>query len=135
MANIDAGSSAHRQLVHTETRAPREAIAGRVVYYVFGVIEVLLALRFVLRLLGANPKSGFVEFIYAVSGFFMLPFDAVFKTQRVAGATFEWSVLVAMAAYALIAWGIVALIGAVSPRRSSETVERVERSEDVTSEQ
>jgi hypothetical protein len=33
----------------------------------------------------------------------------------------------------VIAWGIVSLIRAVSPRRSSETVERVEKSEDTKS--
>ncbi len=135
MARVDAGMKASRQMVHTEARSSAETMLARVVYYVFGVVEVLLALRFVLRLFGANPKSGFVEFIYAISSFFMLPFDAIFKTQRVAGATFEWSALVAIAVYALIAWGIVTLVRAVSPRQASETVERVEQSEDTTSKQ
>jgi hypothetical protein len=132
MAASDAGSNARKQVVHTESRAPAEVVAARVVYYVFGVIEVLIALRFVLLLFGANRSSGFVAFIHSLSSFFMAPFVAVFKTQTAAGATFEWSALVALAVYALIAWGIVALIRAVSPRRSAETVERVERSEDTT---
>ena len=135
MANIDAGSSASKQVVHTETRAPIELLVARVVYWVFGVIEVLLAARFLLRLLGANREAGFVAFVYGVSGVFMAPFDAVFKTQTAAGATLEWSALVALAVYALVAWGIVALVNAVTPRRSSQTVERFERSEDSTTEQ
>lgn len=135
MAIVDAGSSASRQSVHTETRAPAEVIWARVVYYVFGVIEVLIAMRFVLLLLGANRDSGFVSFIHSLSTPFMLPFDAVFKTQTAAGSTFELSSLLALAVYALIGWGIVMLIRAVSPRRSSETVERVEKSEDTTSQQ
>jgi hypothetical protein len=132
MANVDAGSSAHRQVVHTEMHSPIEVVAGRIVYYVLGVIEVLLALRFVLRMLGANAHAGFVQFIYSVSAIFMAPFSAIFKTTATSGVKLEWSILVAMIVYALIAWGIVALIGAVSPRRSSETVERVEESEDMT---
>ena len=132
MANVEAGSSARRQQVHTEVRAPLEVILARVVSYVFGVIEVLIALRFALLLFGANAAAGFVAFIYGASSPFMAPFNAVFQTQTAAGATFEWSALVALAVYALIAWGIVALIGAVSPRRSSETVERVEQNEDTT---
>ena len=132
MANVEAGSSARRQQVHTETRAPVEVIVARVVSYVFGVIEVLIAIRFVLLLFGANAAAGFVAFIYGVSGVFMAPFNAVFQTSIAAGATFEWSALVALAVYALLAWGIVALIGVVSPRRSSETVERVEQNEDST---
>ena len=132
MVEVDSGSSARRQQVHTETRSPIEVIIARVVSYVFGVVEVLIAIRFVLLLLGANPAAGFVAFIYSVSGIFMAPFVAVFQTQTAAGATFEWSALVALAVYALIAWGIVTLITAVTPRRSSETVERVEQNEDTT---
>jgi hypothetical protein len=102
------------------------------VYYVFGVIEVIIGLRFVLLLLGANREAGFVSFILGLSGPFMVPFDAVFKTQRAAGSSFELSSLLALAVYALLAWGIVSLIRAVNPRRSSETVERVEKNEDAT---
>lgn len=132
MANVEAGSSARRQQVHTETRAPVEVIVARVVSYVFGVIEIFIAIRFALLLFGASPAAGFVAFIYGVSNVFMAPFNAVFQTSTAAGATFEWSALVALAVYALLAWGIVALIGVVSPRRSSETVERVEQNEDST---
>jgi hypothetical protein len=132
VADVESGSSARRQQVHTETRAPVEVIVARVVSYAFGVIEVFIAIRFALLLFGANPAAGFVAFIYGVSSVFMAPFNAVFQTSTAAGATFEWSALVALGVYALVAWGIVALIGAVSPRRSSETVERVERNEDTT---
>jgi hypothetical protein len=39
--------------------------------------------------------------------------------------TFEWSALLAIAVYALIAWGLVALIEAISPRERAETVETI----------
>ena len=71
-----------------------------------------------------------MRLIYGISGIFMAPFVAVFGTDTVSGATFEWSALVAIAVYALIAWGIVALIHAVSPRSHAQTVERVETDED-----
>jgi len=100
-----------------------ESVAAGVVWFVFGAIEVLIAIRFVLMLLGANAEAGFVSMIYALSGIFMAPFNAIFDTQEVAGATFEWSALVAIAVYALIAWGIVSLINTVSPRRQAATVE------------
>ncbi len=132
MANTVATSSGSRSQVHTEVRAPIEAVASRVIWFVFGVIEVLLAIRFVLMLLGANAEAGFVRLIYGVTDIFMAPFAAIFSTQRVAEATFEWSALVAIAIYALIAWGLTALIGAVSPRDHAETVERVVEDEDVT---
>lgn len=131
MLNPNAASTDHRRQVHTEVRAPIEAILSRLVWFVFGVIEVFIAIRFVLTLLGANSQAGFARLVYAVSDVFMAPFSAIFGTQRVSGATVEWSALVAIAVYALIAWGIVALIRAVTPRRHVETVERVETDEDV----
>ena len=131
MSNTTAASTDRRSQVHTEVRRPIEAVLSRVVMFVFGVIEVFIAVRFVLTLLGANAEAGFVKFVYAVSDVFMAPFNAIFSTQSVSGATVEWSALVAIAVYALIAWGLVALIRAVSPRRHSETVERVEKADDV----
>lgn len=107
---------------------PIEAVLANVIWFIFGVIEILIAIRFVFLLLGANPATAFVSMIYGVSGIFMAPFAAIFRTQQVAtGTLFEWSALVAIAIYALAAWGIVAMIFAVSPRASSETVERVEQ--------
>lgn len=131
MSNLNAAATDHRSQVHTEIRSPIEAVLTRVVWFVFGVIEVLIAIRFVLELLGANAAAGFVQFIYGLSGLFMAPFNAILGTARVSGATFEWSALLAIVVYALIAWGIVALIGAVNPRVQSETVERVEKQDDV----
>jgi len=129
MSNGSTASIDHRSQVHTEVRRPIEAVVSRVVMFVFGVIEVLIAIRFVFLLLGANAEAGFVKFVHGLSGVFMAPFNTIFKTQSVSGATFEWSALVAIAVYALIAWGIVALVRAASPRRHSETVERVEQVE------
>lgn len=115
------------QEVHTEVRSPIEVVLERIVYFVFGVIEALLAIRFVFSLFGANQQAPFSRFIYNVTSVFMVPFNAIFNTQRAGGATFEWDVLVAIAVYALLAWAIVALIRAVSPRERAGTVERVER--------
>ena len=129
MVNASTSSSDRRSQVHTEVRAPVEAVVMRVVWFVFGVIEVLIAARFVLELLGANAEAGFVKFVYGLSDVFMAPFVAILGTARVAGATFEWSALLAIAVYALVAWGIVALIRAANPRVQSETVERVESDE------
>ena len=132
MSNGNMAAIDHRSQVHTEVRRPIEAVLSRVVMFVFGVIEVFIAMRFVLTLLGANAEAGFVKFVYGVSDVFMAPFNAIFSTQSVEGATFEWSALVAIAVYALIAWGLVSLIRALSPRRHSETIERIETGENVS---
>lgn len=135
MANARAVSTDHRSQVHTEVRAPMEVVVSRVIMFVFSVIEVFIGIRFVLMLLGANAEAGFVKMVYAVSGVFMAPFLTIFNTQKVDGAVFEWSALVAIAVYALVAWGLTELIRAVSPRSQSQTVERVESEDDSVAQQ
>ena len=100
--------------VNTEVTADGKSIAGNVVWYILGVIEILLAFRFVLKLLSANPSSGFVDFIYRVTGILTAPFDSIFGVTTAkpgdVQSVFEPSILVAIAVYALVAWGIVKLI-------------------------
>jgi len=79
MPSASNNSSDRRSQVRTEVRAPVEVVLSRLVKYGFGVVEVLIGLRFVLRLLGANPTAGFVQMVYGVSGFFMAPFSTIFS--------------------------------------------------------
>ena len=79
----------------------------QIVWYILGLIEILLAFRFALKLLGANSGAGFTQFIYGATGGLTAPFRAVFPTTRVEGSTFEWTTLLAMAVYWLIAYGII----------------------------
>jgi len=130
MADARLSSDRQRRQVHTESRVGIEVVATRIVYWVFGVIEALLALRFLLRLLGANPEAAFTSFIYRVTAALVSPFEAVFETGSVEGAVFEWSTLLAIVVYALIAWAITALIAAASPRAAATTVEETHVAED-----
>lgn len=82
----------------------------RIVEFILGVVEVVLGLRFLLKLFGANPNSGFASFVYDVTSPLTAPFRAVFGTTVEQGAVFEWSTLLAMAVYALVAWGVIRLI-------------------------
>ncbi len=79
----------------------------QVVWYILGLLEVLLAFRFFLKLLGANPHAGFSNFIYKVTYIFAAPFISVFRTTQVQGSIFEWTTILAMLVYLLIAWGII----------------------------
>ena len=98
--------------------------AGYLVYFVFGLLDVLLGFRFVFKLLGANPSTGFVDFIYNLSAIFVAPFAGIFNTSLAQGdvttSIFEPATLVALIVYALLAWGIVALIRVLSGRQQEE---------------
>src|SRR3989344_3041660 len=82
----------------------------QIVWYVLGLLEALLAFRFALKLLGANPLSGFVSFIYAITQIFVDPFLNAFRITRIEGATFEWTTLLAMLVYWFAAWAIIRLL-------------------------
>ncbi|HUC96236.1 MAG TPA: hypothetical protein VMR16_01045 [Candidatus Saccharimonadales bacterium] len=83
------------------------------VYFIFGILEIILAFRFVFKLLGANPSNGFVNWIYSLSAVFVAPFTGIFNTSLAKGdvvaSVFEPAALVALIVYGLIALVIVTL--------------------------
>src|SRR3989344_5494589 len=99
----------------------------QVVWYIFYVIETLLLFRFLLRLIGANPDAIFSQIIYAVSYPFAAPFLYVVKSTQVSGSLFEWTTLLAMLVYWVIAWGIVRLFVMGKPVSTGEAEVKLER--------
>jgi len=81
----------------------------QIVWYIVGVVEVLLAFRFLLKLLGASSAAGFSDFIYGVTHIFVAPVLNVFRITQVAGSVFEWTTLLAMLVYWIVAVGIIKL--------------------------
>jgi hypothetical protein len=45
----------------------------RAIYLIFGLIEALLLIRFVLKALGATAEAGFAQFIYGITGPLVVP--------------------------------------------------------------
>lgn len=91
------------------------------IYFFLGVLEVLLAFRLVLKLMGASMTSTFVGFIYGLAGFFTLPFEGIFRRGFTQGiettSVLEPATIVAMIVYALLAWGLVKLVRLQSGER------------------
>ncbi len=109
-------------VVHEDEHTYGAVIARRVVLYLLDVLEVLLAFRFFLRLLAANPASPFVQFIYAVTQPFVYPFQGIFPQIDASGRGLVWWGVLAMIVYAIVAWGIVRLIWLLSSHQ--EPVDR-----------
>jgi hypothetical protein len=108
---VDDTAVADREVVRDVVDDSPAVIAARVVWFIAGVILTILAIRFIFILLGANQNNGFVNFIYTISHPFAAPFFGIFGyTQTLGTAKVEWSTLVAMAVYALVAWGIARLL-------------------------
>jgi len=90
------------------------------IWYVVGVISVLIALRLIFKLFGAN-EVGFTDFLYAITGPFVAPFLGIFPAPTVEGSYFETASLVAIIVYAIIGWIIARLIDvAARPANSSQ---------------
>ncbi len=82
----------------------------QVIYLLFGIVEGLLGIRFVLGLLGANPGAGFAQLIYSITAPFMAPFVGLFGQPSAEGFVLEWNALVAILVYALLAGLLVKLL-------------------------
>ena len=69
------------------------------------VIEVVLLLRFLLKIIGASPTNVFASFIYALSNVVLLPFSGIINNPSLNyNQAFEWTTLIAMAIYWMIFW-------------------------------
>ena len=76
----------------------------------FVVLNGMIALRFLLKLLAANPASPFAQFVYFFTAPFLWPFQGLLYTPTFGGSQVEFPALVAIIVYTLIAWIITRLI-------------------------
>jgi len=118
----------------TVQKAPRSTLPEKkvifrtyqVIWYVLGLFESLLALRFIFRLSGAGTASTFVQLIYGMTAPLIAPFKGIYPTVNVVGSYFEGITLVAMVIYFLIAWGLIYLFQLVKPVEEAEVEEGVD---------
>jgi uncharacterized protein YggT (Ycf19 family) len=82
----------------------------RLLSAILGIIEVLVGLRFVFRLFGANPDNAIVNAVYNWSTPFVAPFAGIFgqsatvtNTGLTTTGVFDWTALIALVVYGLIA--------------------------------
>jgi hypothetical protein len=126
---VPAGTTSDDGAVVRRTSPTAGTIARRVVWYLAGILLILLAFRFVLALLGANPSNGFANFIYSASHPFVSPFFSLFNYNTAIDSSlsntvrsrFEIYTLIAMAVYAVIAW----IIGWLFTLGRPDTADRV----------
>jgi len=113
--NPDANRVVERKTQNTVTYDGSESYykLRKTVYLILGILEVLLAFRLVFKLLGANP-TGFVSFIYTITGVFLAPFIGIFGNATTTGietkAVLEPANVIGMIVYAIVAAGIVKII-------------------------
>lgn len=97
---------------------------GRLVTFIFGVLQVALILRIVLLLLVANAGNDVVRLILDVTNPFVEPFRGMFALDRVTadqGSVFDIAAVVALIGWTLVELLVLALLR-VFDRRSPEPI-------------
>jgi len=79
------------------------AKSSQVFWYVAHLITILLGLRFIFLLLGAN-MTGIVRAIYDLSSIFVAPFRGIFPAARMGESFFDSAALLAIVMYYLLAF-------------------------------
>jgi uncharacterized protein YggT (Ycf19 family) len=86
------------------------------IFYFFGLLESLLFIRFILGLMGANANSPFAVLLRGITLPFLFLFEGLLPTPRAGSSVMEFSTLVAIVMYALLAFAIVRLVRLVYAR-------------------
>jgi len=93
--------------------------------WVLFALEMLFLLRFVLKLLGADPYNPFAEALYNFTGFFLYPFLGIVPSTKIGpngNGVIEWSTLIGMAVYALLFY-LIKLLLRITISRPQEPIE------------
>jgi len=110
--NVNAG--------RTTAAAPSPLVmVRRVLGLLFGILVVLIGLRILLLLLGANEGNALVDGIYGITEIFVAPFRGVFSIDQVSptgSSVFDVAAVVALVGWALIALLVIAILNLVDRR-------------------
>lgn len=92
-----------------EARTVRYAIGklNDFLQWFMAVLEIVLAMRFFLKLIGADPTNLFAGFLYALTDIILFPFSNIVHTPSLhQNQAFEWPTLIAMIIYYVLFWVI-----------------------------
>jgi len=92
--------------------------ATQIILLISGFLEALIALRIMLKLIGANPESPLAAFIYGLTSLFLIPFVGLIGSPTAGSMILEISSMVAIVVYALIAVAFEKLIWVIFSRPS-----------------
>jgi hypothetical protein len=95
---------------------PNLARLLRISWFLVGLLDAVLALRFVLSLLAANERNDFAAAIYGLTALFVGPFRTLFATPTSGGSSLELYTLVAVLIFFVAWWAVVRKIGVVLDR-------------------
>jgi hypothetical protein len=100
--------------------ADQNSVVARLVnisFFLFSALELLLATRFILLLIGANTENGFASFINGLSAPFVTLFESLLKNPTVGtSGVLEVTTVIAMIVYGILAWLVGRMVWLVLSR-------------------
>lgn len=129
--------STHTEVTSTSTQEPEREQriftfkATQLIWLLLGILEAMIALRIMLKMIGANPDTGVVALIYGFTDLFLFPFAGLIASPAAGNMVLEISSMVAMLIYALVAWAVERIVWLIfyRPRGPVETVTETANSE------
>jgi hypothetical protein len=82
----------------------------QLIWLLLGILEGVLALRFLFKLIGVNAANSFASFLYNLTDFFVKPFETLIGTPAAGAMVFEIFTVIAMLVYALAFWALERLV-------------------------
>lgn len=142
MKQVDITNSLFRKKVKmsnenrvTEVKSVKESGLGyrfvsfkttQIIVLGFGILEVVIGLRIVLKLVGANPDSPIVALIYGITTPFLAPFLGLIGSPTIGNMVLEAPSMFAIAIYALIALALEKLIWVIFSRPRGPVIDVTE---------
>jgi uncharacterized protein YggT (Ycf19 family) len=129
---VEGDGYARRRRVVEQKTDTRQVIVSRFakfLWLVAALITGLITFRFLLKLIGANAATPFVDFVYSLTDVLVAPFNGIVTSPTFSnGGIVEIGALFAIIVYLLAFWAVVRLFrilfAASRSRRRVVTVER-----------
>lgn len=114
-----SGSATEPSSVRTESRRITSSGPGaseqtrRIVVLLFGLIQIVIAVRFILLLLDAREANGIVSGILSLSQIFVAPFDGILRTDSLhaSGSILDITAIVAFVGWTVIEFVVIWAVG------------------------
>ena len=126
----DGGGVAHSERSTRDVGAEQQLNIlkiSQVVWLFVGIVEVLIGMRVLLKLIGANPANDFAGFVYSFAGVFLAPFFGLTGSPSSGGMVLEIPSLIAMLVYGLLGWAVVHVILPLFDRQATRSTSTYDR--------
>jgi hypothetical protein len=120
------------QVVENHDLERRGAISRvtQLIWLFTGILVAAISLRFVLKLMAANPANPFADLVYSFTDLFLWPFAGLTVTPSAEGMVLEIPALIAIFVYTLVGWVIVRLVWLLFYQPTARSVRTVQREHD-----